>query len=142
MIAFLDSSAIVKTYLSSESGREAFERLVDSSGQLAGSRFTYVEVRSALAAARRAGRLSPLEHDRAVESFDMAWRTYAIVELDGPVGRRAGSITETFGLRPGDAVQLASALALDRDTTVIVAWDLNLRMAGQAAGVAVYPTVI
>ena len=34
MIAFLDSSAIVKTYLRWESGREAFERLVDSSVQL------------------------------------------------------------------------------------------------------------
>ncbi len=142
MIAFLDSSAIVKTYLRWESGREAFERLVDSSVQLAVSRFTYVEVRSALAAARRAGRLSPSEHDRAVESFDMAWKTYAIVELDEPIGKRAGSIAETFGLRSGDAVQLASALALDGDTTVIVAWDLSLRMAGQSAGVPVYPAVI
>jgi predicted nucleic acid-binding protein len=142
VIAFLDSSAIVKTYLRWETGRDEFERLIDTSVQLAVSRFTYVEVRSALAAARRAGRLSPFEHDRAVESFEMAWRTYAIVELDGPVGNMAGSITETFGLRAGDAVQLASALALDGDTTVIVAWDQNLRMAGQASGVAVYPTVI
>ena len=113
MIAFLDSSAIVKTYLRWESGREAFERLVDSSVQLAVSRFTYVEVRSALAAARRAGRLSPSEHDRAVESFDMAWKTYAIVELDEPIGKRAGSIAETFGLRSGDAVSADSADSIE-----------------------------
>lgn len=142
MIAFLDSSAILKVYLRWESGRDAFEALVDSSVQVAVSRFTYVEVRSALAAARRSGRLSAFDHDRSVESFDVAWRSYAIVELDEPVGKRAGAITEAFGLRAGDAVQLASALSLDRDTTVMVAWDQSLRKAGQAAGVAVYPAVI
>lgn len=100
------------------------------------------EVRAALAAARRAGRLTAVEHDRAVDSFDVAWRGYAIVELDERIGRRAGAIAETFGLRAGDAVQLASVLELDRDTTVIVAWDVQLRTVAHAAGMAVYPAVI
>jgi predicted nucleic acid-binding protein len=142
VIAYLDSSAILKSYLLHEAGRGALELMLESPVDLAASRFTYVEVRAALAAARRAGRLSRSEHDRAVDSFDVEWRNYSIVELDEPVGRRAGSIAETFGLRAGDAVQLASVLELDRDTTVIVAWDLQLRAAASAAGVPVYPPVI
>jgi predicted nucleic acid-binding protein len=142
VIAYLDSSAIVKTYLLHEIGRDALESLIDSPVDLAVSRLTYVEVRAALAAARRAGRLTPSEHDRAVDSFDLAWQTYAIVELDEPVGRRAGAIAASFGLRAGDAVQLASILELDRDTTVIVAWDIQLRAAAHAAGLAVYPAVV
>jgi hypothetical protein len=31
---------------------------------------------------------------------------------------------------------------LDRDTTVIIAWDVQLRAAAHAAGVAVYPAVV
>ena len=142
MIAYLDSSAIVKSYLLHEAGHDELESIFDSPVELAASRLTYVEVRAALAAARRAGRLTTFEHDRAVESFDVEWRSYAVVELDEPVGKRAGAIAEGFGLRAGDAVQLASILELDRDTTLIVAWDVQLRAAAQAAGVAVYPAVV
>lgn len=142
MIAYLDSSAILKTYLLHETGGDALDGIVETPVDLVVSRFTYVEVRAALAAARRAGRLTAFEYDRAVDSFDVAWRGFAIVELDEPVGRRAGAIAEAFGLRAGDAVQLASVLELDRDTTVIVAWDIQLRTAAHAAGVAVYPVVI
>ncbi len=142
MIAYLDSSAILKAYLLHEAGGDALDNIVETPVDLAVSRLTYVEVRSALAAARRAGRLTALEHDRAVDSFDVAWRGYAVIELQDAVGRRAGAVAETFGLRTGDAVQLASVLELDRDTTVIVAWDSQLRTAARAAGVAVYPAEI
>ena len=142
MIAYLDSSAIVKAYLVHEAGRDELESITDAAVEMAASRLSYVEVRAAFAAARRTGRLSAFEHDRAVESFDLAWRGDAVVELDEPVGARAGALAEGFGLRAGDAVQLASALELDRDTTVIVAWDVQLRAAAHAAGVAVYPAVV
>lgn len=140
MIAYLDSSAIVKAYLPDEFGRDQFESIVDSPIDLAASRFTYVEVRATLAAARRAGRLTVLEHERVIESFDDAWRGYIIVELDEPVGKRAGDIAETFGLRAGDAVQLASILQMDLDETMLVAWDARLARAARAAGVLTYPT--
>ena len=139
MIAYLDTSAIVKAYLPDEFGRETFESIVDSSIDLAASRFTYVEVRASLAAARRAGRLTVLEHDEVIESFDTAWRGYLIVELDEPVGKRAGDIAEMFGLRAGDAVQLASVLQMNLDETMLVAWDARLASAARAAGVMTYP---
>lgn len=142
MIAYLDTSAVIKAYLLSEAGRDELESIIGAGVDVASSRFTYVEVRAALAAARRAGRLTPFEHDRAVASFDLAWTGYAIVELDEPVAERAGVLAGSFGLRAGDAVQLASILELDRDTTIIVAWDLQLRTAAHAAGVAVFPAVI
>lgn len=139
MIAYLDSSAIVKAYLLDKSGRDELGSIINSPVDLAASRLTYVEVRATLASARRAGRLTVLEHDRAVESFDREWRGYAIVELDEPVGRRAGDIAETFGLRAGDAVQLASILQMDLDETMLVAWDSRLARAARAAGVMIYP---
>jgi predicted nucleic acid-binding protein len=142
VIAYIDTSALVKAYLLREFGGDELEDIIEAGVGLAASRFTYVEFRAALAAARRAGRLTPFEHDRAVESFDGAWQSYAIVEFDEPVSSRAGTLAESFGLRAGDAVQLASVLELHRDTTVIVAWDIQLRTAAHAAGVAVYPAVV
>lgn len=142
MIAYVDSSAIVKNYLVDETGRLELEAITSSVAGLATSRLSYVEVRAALAAARRAGRLAPFEHDRAVESFDVAWSAYSVVELSESVGARAGAIAEAFGLRAGDAIQLASILELDLDGTLIVAWDSHLRFAARAAGVALYPAEI
>jgi predicted nucleic acid-binding protein len=139
VIAYLDSSAIVKAYLPDEFGRDTLEGIVDAPFDLAASRYTYVEVRATLAAARRAGRLTMLEHERVVASFDKAWQGYAIVELDEPVGKRAGDIAEAFGLRAGDAVQLASILQMDLDETMLVAWDARLTLAARAAGVMTYP---
>jgi len=139
VIAYLDSSAIIKLYLVDEAGMAELHEIATGSARLATSRLSYVEVRAGLAAARRANRLAPIEHDRAVESFDMSWPGYFVVELTEAVGARAGAIAETFGLRAGDAIQLASVLELDLEQTMIVAWDARLRFASHAAGVATYP---
>lgn len=142
MIAYLDSSAIIKWYVGDEVGVGDLEAIVTRSSRLATARLTYVEVRAGLAAARRANRIARLDHDRAVESFDASWDALLIVELSETVGTRAGSIADAFGLRAGDAIQLASALALGAEETVLVAWDARLRFAAGAAGVATYPTEV
>ena len=139
MIAFLDSSAIVKLYLVDEADATDVHAAIAASQSLAASRLSYVEVRAALAAARRAARLTPLEHDRAVSSFDAAWPGYDVVELSDGVSVRAGVFAETFGLRAGDAIQLASVLELNIEGTLMVAWDARLRLAARAAGVATHP---
>ena len=142
MIAYLDSSAIIKWYVGDEGGTAQLEAIVTRSSRLATARLTYVEVRAGLAAARRANRLARTDHDRAVESFDSSWEALLIVELSETVGTRAGSIADAFGLRAGDAIQLASAMALDAEDTVLVAWDARLRFAARAAGVATYPAEV
>ncbi len=56
------------------------------------------------------------------------------------ISARAGAIAETYGLRAGDAIQLASMLELDpQHEVVVVAWDARLRAAVAAAGLMVFP---
>ena len=43
-------------------------------------------------------------------------------------------VAETFGLRAGDAIQLASVLALDLEETFFVAWDLSPSASGACRG--------
>lgn len=139
MIAYLDSSAIIKLYIDDEVGSDELHEIAAGSAKLVTSRLSYVEVRAGLAAARRADRLDPTDHDRAVASFDEAWPAFSVLELTEAVGARAGAIAEAYGLRVGDSIQLASILELDPSSVVMVAWDARLRAAARAAGVATYP---
>lgn len=142
MIAYLDSSAIIKQYIGDEAGRIDLESIISESAGLATSRLSFVEVWAGLAAARRAARLRPSEHDRAVASFGDAWAGYDVIELSESVGTRAARMAEAFGLRAGDAIQLASVFEMGFEETVMVAWDSRLRSAARAAGVMAFPVDI
>lgn len=142
MIVYLDSSAIIKQYLDDELGIVDLEAITSASAGLVTSRLSYVEVRAGLAAARRANRLASIAHDRAVASFDAAWTAFDVVELTETVGARAGVMAEAFGLRAGDAIQLASVLEMDLEETMLVAWDARLLLAARAAGVTAFPAEI
>ncbi len=83
--------------------------------------------------------MRPASTIRPLPSFEIAWATYEVIELTRVLSDRAGVVAETFGLRAGDAIQLASVLELDPEETVLVAWDSRLRMAARAAGVASLP---
>lgn len=139
MIAYLDSSAIAKLYLDDENATEALQEIVAGPVTTTTSRLSYVEVRSSLAAARRADRMRRSEHERAVGSFERDWSSYAVIEITDEVSRRAGAIVDAYGLRAGDAIQLASVLEFDPSSVVLVAWDDRLRAAALAAGFAVLP---
>lgn len=142
MIVYLDSSAIIKQYLDDELGIVDLEAITSASAGLVTSRLSYVEVRAGLASARRANRLASIAHDRAVASFDAAWTAFDVVELTETVGARAGVMAEAFGLRAGDAIQLASVLEMDLEETMLVAWDARLLLAARAAGVTAFPAEI
>ncbi len=142
MIAFVDSSALLKLFLRDEPGREAVRAAMAIGPRSALSRLAYVEVRSGLAAARRSGRLAPAAHDQAVAAFELTWAEYDLIEVDEAVTRRAGDLSDTYGLFAGDAIQLSSALGLAREGVMVIAWDGRLRVAAAAAGLAVLPVSV
>ncbi len=73
------------------------------------------EARAALAAARRASRLSKRGLERAREEFEAIWPQLEVVEVSRELVRRAGDLAELEGLRGYDAVHLAAALRIDAD---------------------------
>jgi predicted nucleic acid-binding protein len=137
--AYVDSSAIAKLVLLDESAHEQLAALLAAVGSIVSSRLTYVETRAAIASARRAGRLSSRDHEGAVAAIDALWPTVAVIDLTQAVAREAAEIAETFGLRAGDAVQLASLRRLGQDVPLLIAWDVRLRAAAVASGYDVYP---
>ncbi|MHB8294826.1 MAG: type II toxin-antitoxin system VapC family toxin [Acidimicrobiales bacterium] len=137
-IVYLDSSAFVKLVVG-EDGSDLAAALWDGCDAAVSSRLAYPEVRAALAAAGRAGRLRPGDQGRA----EMAWEEYRaatrMVELTGPVIAHAGQIASQYALRGADAVHLASLFAVGVVGTLFAVWDQRLRTGAQAAGVQLAP---
>jgi predicted nucleic acid-binding protein len=121
-----------------EDGSELVAELWDAPLPVAASLLAYPEGRAALAAARRAGRLTPAGHRNAVEDLDATWAELLVVGIDEELARRAGELADEFGLRGYDAVHLASALALGPATT-FTTWDVDLSAAAHESGLAVAP---
>lgn len=121
-----------------EDGSELASELWATRHAVASSILSYPEGRAALAAARRAGRLTTSAHKRVLEDFETLQDELVVVGIDEALARQGGALAEECGLRGYDAVHLASALALGADAT-IVTWDLDLGHAALKLGCSVAP---
>ena len=139
-IVYFDSSAFVKLIVE-EDGSDLAAGLWDGCDAAVSSRLAYPEVRAALAAAGRAGRLSPTDQDRAESLWEEFWAATRVVELTGPVTAQAGTLASVHALRGADAVPLASALAIGASEVIFAVWDQRLQTGARAAGVQTAPTV-
>lgn len=139
MIAYFDTSALVKLFMRDEEGSRMVAEIWDASDLVISSRIAYPEGRAALASARRARRLTARALAHAREAFDTVFRQLAVVELDRSVAQTAGEVAERFALRAYDAVHLASVLTVAEDDLVLVTWDEQLADAGRRAEVGVVP---
>ena len=139
MIAYFDTSALVKLLVSDEEGAETAAGIWDAADAAFTSRIAYPEARAALAAAERAGRLTRAELGHARDALADVFDRCAVVELGAGIAEAAGDASERFALRAYDAVHLASALAVAEGTTVLLTWDEQLSAAGRLAGLDVVP---
>ena len=122
-----------------EDGSAAVARLAETAEEIVSASMVYVEARSALARAVRDKRLWGARRRRARTELDRVWRELNAIEVDRRLIARAGDVAEQARLRAGDAIQLASALALDEPEVVFATWDVELARAALGAGLAVAP---
>lgn len=108
MILFLDTSSLVKLYLT-EPGTGSVRSLVVDSEAVAVSRVAYPEMVAAATRRHREGDLAVADLDDILAGFDEDWDRLAVVEIDE---RAAGRLAKTHGLRGLDAIHLAAALEL------------------------------
>jgi len=137
-IVYFDSSAFVKL-LVEEDGSEIAAVLWDGCDAAVSSRLAYPEVRAALTAAERDGRLDAGALRQAEAAWETFWAATRPVELGPAVTAHAGELAGRHALRGADAVHLASALAVGVDAVVFAVWDRRLRDGALAAGVRIAP---
>jgi len=138
VIAYFDSSALVKLFLAEEGSGAAWD--VWASGMhVATSRISQAELSCALAAAVRDRRYAKEGVDDDVVDGKFLHDRAVIVEASSNVVNVASTIGVRHRLRGVDAVHVASALALTELDPTLVSWDERQRAAARAEGLPVYP---
>ena len=133
MTLFLDTSALVKLYVQ-ETDSDTVRGWVVQADEVACQWLAYVEARSAFAAKRRLGEFSEAGLAGCKAEFERDWVRYHRTTVTQPILRRAGSLSEQFGLRAYDSVHLASAEYLQSSLGVPVTFgSFDRRQTGAAA---------
>ncbi|MFZ0887422.1 MAG: type II toxin-antitoxin system VapC family toxin [Candidatus Binataceae bacterium] len=139
MILYLDTSAVVKLY-ASEPGSAEIKRAVARADQIASSLLAYAETRAALARKHRLRQISVAELERSKAEFEFHWSGFFKLPIDAEIVLRAADLAEKLGLGAYDAVHLASADRLHRDTQSAVSFacfDKALSIAASTVGLRV-----
>jgi hypothetical protein len=140
-LVYFDASALVKLVVEEE-GSDVAATLWDGCDAAMSSRIAYPEVCAALAAANRNHDLADDGYATAVRDWEEFWAAVRPVELTRDVERRAGDLAVRRALRGGDAVHLASAIAVDVSDLVVAVWDRRLHAAAAAEQLTVAPAAV
>jgi hypothetical protein len=139
---YLDASAVVKRYISEMGSAWVQVLCSNEENTLIMAEITLAEVASAFARAARGGRISAEERLNYLDLFigDCAER-YHLVAIERTIVDCAVDLTQTHYLRGYDAVQLATALAVNEELLskklpplTFVSADEDLLEAAQAEG--------
>lgn len=142
--SFLDTSALIKLYRA-EPNSPAVQDCVDPADELVVARITPLEFRSAFFGLVRQGVLSLVDAQAVIGAFEDDLPQYVTAAATEAAFFRAQALLDRWavsdGLRPLDALQLASALE-ERDRSgldFLVTTDLVLARIAYAVGLAVRP---
>lgn len=138
MIHYFDASALVKRYVDEDHSKTVRELL--SSGLVATSRLSEVEIVSALARRCREGAFPENERDRILEQIPRDFETFYVIEIVPEVTALTYSLLRRHRLRAADALQLASCLYLSENLDrpiPIIGFDSRLTDAATAEGLDV-----
>ncbi len=141
MIIYLDTSALVKCYVSERGSRETAE-LTTRAEVVATSLVSRAEVAAAFAKAVRVGALSPQGGRKAQRAFVAQWPDFTRLPVTEALVSRAEVLAWDYALRGYDALQLASAVTWQEAmglAVTLATFDRQLSEAGKTAGLRLWP---
>ena len=131
MIYFLDTSALVKRYLS-EPGSTEVRRLFARQRTVAASRLAHPELVASTVRMWREGRLAQARRDEILAEIPVCLAQLdLVVEVRGPLLTQTTELLLRRALRAYDAVQLGSALQLKASGAVDF-WSADARLVDAA----------
>jgi predicted nucleic acid-binding protein len=114
---FADTSALARCYFPDEPDTHALREQLLSGGIVTASELVRVELRRAIAAAARAGRIRGAARTWSIAERDLAAANFRTLSISEPVLRSAERLVEHHPLGTLDALHLSTALSL-RDALV------------------------
>jgi predicted nucleic acid-binding protein len=125
-----------------EPGSKDVNALIEQAEAVGSAILTRVEMASALAKAVRMNWVDAKDAKNAWQDFLSQWPSFARLSLTPVLVERASHLVWDYGLRGYDATHLATAW-LWQDTlempVTLATYDRGLWLAGQKAGMAVWP---
>jgi predicted nucleic acid-binding protein len=118
-----------------EAGSSCVQQSWDEAGVRVASVALITEARTAVAAARRSGRVDDRGYSVALDQLARLWKELAGIVLTEELAARAGELADTCALRGYDAIHLASAEAILDDGDVMVVSDTRLAEAAASIGI-------
>lgn len=141
MIAYLDTSALVKLFLR-EDGSELVRELWNGDASVVTAGVGQTELVCALAAAVRDRRLAAGRMTEDIVGGTFLRRRADIVATDPALLGSASRLGVVHRLRALDAIHVASALVVRDADPVVVSWDDSQRNAVRAEGLRVFPPAL
>lgn len=141
MIAYLDSSALVKRYVE-EAGSSEVAELLEQAELVGTAVITRVEVAAALSKAIRARSLSREEADAAFRAMQLDWESLVRLQLTELLISRAAWLAWQHGLRGYDATHLAAALLWSEmlgEPIAVATYDRQLWKVARDTGLQTFP---
>lgn len=139
MIAYLDTSSLVKLYVDEPQSDEVF-LLVNRAQVVAASRVAYVEAVAAFVRRLAPKTLTPA-YRQTKRALDNDWPDYLIIEVTDDITKSAASIAQKHRLRGFDCLHLASAVFLKKRLNrpiVFSSADIKLNAAARKEGLDLF----
>ena len=141
MIYFLDTSALVKRYVT-EPGSDQVRRLLRRKVDIAIARITEAEAYAAIARAVRMNVLTDDDRDRAFEQIAEDVAAARVVEIRRSVVSAVRDLVVRWALRGYDAIQLSCALRLQSENLAVAFWCADDALANAARCEGMRVTVV
>jgi predicted nucleic acid-binding protein len=137
VIAYFDSSALVKLFLAEPDGSIALG-IWNEAELVTTSAISHLEVRAALARAVRENppRLTSTGYEDAKGTFEELWSQLFPIAVTEELIYAASNVADTYQLRAYDALQFATVLNLSEKQLLFATSDHDLERAAQQVGIS------
>ena len=141
MIYFLDTSVLVKRYLT-EPGSAEVRSLFRRRRPIAVARIASAELAAAVARQHREGAVSETTRDAILARLNRDFAQMTVVEVRAAMLSRVPALVVRWPLRGYDAVQLAAALTLQASGVSTTFWSSDANLVAAALGEGLRATEI
>ena len=138
MILYLDTSALVKAYITENASREVLAAMKQAK-IVASHSFAYVEAHSTFSRIKREKKLNEQQYDSVTASFKKDWGNYLQIENTKILIEHAADLVEALALRAYDSVHLAAADMLSKklkQNIIFACFDRQLNKAAHILGLS------
>lgn len=140
MILYLDTSALVKAYISEQNSAEVMTTM-RGADIVATHLIAYIEAHAAFSRLKREKKIDEKAFESTKTSFVTDWENYLQIENSKALMQQAVDLSEAFALRAYDSVHLAAAVLLlrkSKQSVMFACFDQQLNKAAKVLGLDIF----